>query len=95
VGDGDLRHEGLVHIDGGSRNLLSQTGDLSNFLEEQDLASLIAIDPDSGRVVSTVLLASKASAQDLKNFLTALKLLVSKGDYSGFYRQMGYEAIEA
>lgn len=58
VGDGNLLHEGLVDIDGGRGDLLAETGYFANLLEKVDLTGLVAIDDETRRVVSTVLLAS-------------------------------------
>lgn len=80
VGDGNLGHEDLVDVDGAPRDLLAQASDLSDFLEEYNFAWLVAVNAQPGRVVSSVLLAGKASAKDLKDLLTALKVHVSKSE---------------
>jgi hypothetical protein len=74
VGDGNLRHKDFLDVDGAPRDLLPQASNLSNFLEVDDLAWLVAINTESGRVVSSVLLARKSSAEDLKDLLAALLL---------------------
>lgn len=58
VSDGNLGNKGLVYINIGRSNLLAEASNLADFLEEDDFTRFIAIDPKTGRVITTIFLAS-------------------------------------
>jgi len=72
VGDGDLGDGCLLDVDGRCGDLLAETGDLADLLEVDDVARLVAVDAEAGGVVSTILLAGEASAQDFEDLLARL-----------------------
>lgn len=70
----DLGYIGLRDIDGGRGDLFAQPNDFADFLEEEDLAGLVAIYGKTSRVVSSVFLACETIAKDLKDFFAALMM---------------------
>lgn len=73
VSDRDLGQERLGGVYRRVGDLLAQTGDLSNLLEEVDLALFVPIDTNARRVVTTVFLTSEAVAKDLTNRFAVLR----------------------
>ena len=72
VGNGYLRDEGLVNVNGGRRYFLAKTGYFANFFEVGNLSWFFAINTQSSRVVTSVLLASETSTKNVKDLLTSL-----------------------
>ena len=72
VGNGYLRDEGLVNVNGGSGNFLAKTGYFANFFEIDNLSWFFAINTQSSRVVTSVLLASETSTKNVKDLLAGL-----------------------
>lgn len=72
VSDGDLRRKLLGDVNIGLGDLLAETGDFANFLEEESLAGLVAIDANARGVVTSVLLARKAVTEDLADLFAVL-----------------------
>jgi hypothetical protein len=77
-----LGYEDFVDVDGAAGNLLAQASDLSDLLEIEDLAWLVAIDTESSRIVPSVLLARQSSAEDLEDLLAALQLRSARAQLS-------------
>ena len=73
VGDGNLGSEVLVDIDRGAGDLLPKASHLADLFEVKDLARLVTVNAQTGRVITTVLLAGETSAKNLKDFLTTLE----------------------
>lgn len=73
VCDGDLRQERLRCVDTGFCDLLAETSDFADFLEEEHFTWLVAIDANTGRVVTAILLTSEAIAKDFANRLAVLE----------------------
>ncbi len=72
VGNRDLGEEGLGSVDVGLGDLLAETSDLADFLEEEHLSGLVPVNADAGGVIAAVLLASESSDKDLANLLPVL-----------------------
>lgn len=70
--DRDLGDGGLFEIEVGSSNLLAETGHFANLLEVLDGSGFIAVNNETSRVVSAVLLTSKTSTENFENLLAAL-----------------------
>jgi hypothetical protein len=77
--NGDLSNASFLEIELGSSDLLAKTSNLADFFEILDRSRLIAIDDEASRVISTILLASEASAQYFQDLFAALvKRSISK-----------------
>jgi len=72
VCDGNLGYEGLVDIYRGCSDLFAQTGDFSDFFEEEEFTGFVTVDTQSSRVVASILLARKPITEDFENLLAAL-----------------------
>ena len=85
VRDRDLRDEGLRGVDARFGDALAKTSDLSDLLEEEHLSRLVAVDADTGGIISTVFLARETIAENLTNCLPVLykRLLVSGVRFGG------------
>jgi hypothetical protein len=58
--------------------LLAQTGDFAYLLEVDDLARLVAVDREAGRVVAAVLFTRKCAAEDVEDLRPALYITPSQ-----------------
>lgn len=72
VGDGDLGRKFLGDVDIGLGDLLTETGDFANLFEEEGLPGLIAIDADTGGVITTIFLTCKAVTEDFADLFAVL-----------------------
>jgi hypothetical protein len=72
VRDRDLRVENLGGVYARGGDARTKAGDLADFLEIKHFAGSIAINTDTGRVVTTVFLAGETVAEDIADFLAAL-----------------------
>lgn len=72
MGNGYLGDEGLVDVKGGSSDFLAKTGYFANFFEEDNLSWFFAINTQSSRVVTSILLASETSTKNIKDLLASL-----------------------
>jgi hypothetical protein len=71
--DRDLGDECLVDIEVGGGDFLAEAGDFADFLEVRDCTGLVCVNADTGGIVSSVLLASETSTQDLKDLCATLQ----------------------
>lgn len=70
MGNGNLGDASLFYIDRGGSDLLSKASNFSDFLEIDDRTRLIAINTETCRIISTILLAGETSNEDFKNFFS-------------------------
>jgi hypothetical protein len=72
VSDGNLRCESLCDVNVGGSNLLAEPSDFAHFLKERDFTGLVPVNDETSRIVSTVFLAGKTIAENLKDLLSIL-----------------------
>lgn len=68
-----LSQEGLVEVDGGVLDVLTEQLDLADLLEDEDVARLVAVDLDPGRVIASVLEPLQAIQERLDDVATVLQ----------------------
>lgn len=83
VSNGYLRDRSLVNVQGGSSNFLAKTGDFANFFEIHNLSWFFAINAQTSRVVTSVLLTGETGTKNFKDFMASLYI---KGDRSSVRR---------
>lgn len=72
VGNGDLGNKGLGGVNVGLSNALAKSSHFAHFLEVDGLSWFVAVDTDTRRVISTILLTGKTVAKDLQNLFAVL-----------------------
>ena len=67
----------LLHVDMGAVNHLAEFGNLANLLEGDDLALLVAIDTETGRVIATILKSGKTCNEQITMYQLMVQRLCS------------------